>query len=62
MHALCGRCHDTTARKQAARNAEALRADALSGAGLGGGVAADGAGRDAEAVGDLLSAGRQDGA
>jgi hypothetical protein len=28
MHALCGRCHDTTARKQAARSAEALRAEA----------------------------------
>ncbi len=28
MHALCGRCHDTTARRQAARNAEALRAQA----------------------------------
>jgi hypothetical protein len=28
MHALCGRCHDTTARKQAAERAEALRAQA----------------------------------
>jgi hypothetical protein len=26
MHALCGPCHDTTARKQAARHAEALAA------------------------------------
>lgn len=28
MHALCGPCHDTTARKQAAARAEALRAGA----------------------------------
>lgn len=31
MHALCGPCHDTTARKQAARHAEALRAQADTG-------------------------------
>lgn len=28
MHALCGPCHDTTARKHAAQRAEALRAEA----------------------------------
>ena len=28
MHALCGPCHDTTARKQAAARASALRAKA----------------------------------
>ena len=28
MHALCGPCHDTTARKQAAERTEALRAQA----------------------------------
>jgi len=28
LHALCGPCHDTTARKDAARRAEALRAHA----------------------------------
>ena len=28
MHALCGPCHDTTARKHAAQHAEALRAHA----------------------------------
>ena len=31
MHALCGPCHDTTARKQTARHAEALRAQADTG-------------------------------
>ena len=30
MHALCAPCHDTTARKQAARHAEALRAQSAS--------------------------------
>jgi hypothetical protein len=28
MHALCGPCHETTARKQAAERASALRAEA----------------------------------
>jgi hypothetical protein len=28
MHALCGRCHDSTARMRAAEHAEALRAQA----------------------------------
>lgn len=28
MHALCGPCHDATARKRAAQRAEALRAEA----------------------------------
>jgi hypothetical protein len=30
MHALCGPCHDSTARKYAAEHAEALRALALA--------------------------------
>jgi hypothetical protein len=28
MHALCGPCHDTTARKHAAQHADAMRAQA----------------------------------
>ncbi len=31
MHALCGPCHDTTARQHAARHAEALRTQASTG-------------------------------